>query len=82
MHFAIKIIAVISIFSREFINKTNGQVKIEGNHYAMPVLAKTLKTIAQKGIEAFYEGEIGDKFVQDVQERGGILTKQDLLDYR
>ena len=57
-------------------------MKLEGNQYAMPILAKTLKTIAQRGVEAFYEGEIGEKFVKDVQERGGILTKEDLLHYR
>lgn len=57
-------------------------MKVEGDKYSMPALARTLKTIAQKGIEAFYDGEIGEKFVQDVRERGGIITKEDLLNYR
>ena len=72
---------IITGFYREFINKSNGQVKVEGDKYSMPALAKTLKTIAQKGIEAFYEGEIGEKFVQDVKERRGIITREDLINY-
>jgi len=74
---------LLIVFS-EFVNETNNpsQLKVEGDRYSMPELAKTLKMIALNGVEAFYEGKIGDKFVQDVQWRGGIITKEDLIHYR
>ena len=73
---------LLILFS-EFVNETNpSQLKVEGDRYSLPELAKTLKTIALNGVEAFYEGKIGDKFVQDVQWRGGIITKEDLIQYR
>ena len=45
-------------------------------------LANTLTAIAEKGPEIFYTGEIGQKIVAEVQRRGGILTTQDLANYR
>ncbi|KAI9068256.1 gamma-glutamyltranspeptidase [Trametes sanguinea] len=45
-------------------------------------LSRTLATIADEGAEAFYKGPIADAIVQKVKETGGILTHQDLEDYR
>jgi gamma-glutamyltranspeptidase/glutathione hydrolase len=45
-------------------------------------LAKTYREILDKGIEHFYGGELGQKIVDAVQEAGGILTLQDLKDYK
>ena len=47
-----------------------------------PTFAKTLRDIAQYGVEAFYNGTIGDQLVEDIGKRNGILTKQDLQQYR
>lgn len=60
----------------------NGQVLRLGDTYKMPVLAATLKQVARLGVETFYDGAIGDKLIQDVRARGGILTKEDLRQYR
>lgn len=46
-----------------------------------PELANTFRLLASKGIEAFYKGEIARKIVTAVQEKGGILTLDDLADY-
>jgi len=46
-----------------------------------PKLARTLKTIAEQGPDAFYTGELADKIVNEIKNRGGIITKQDLADY-
>lgn len=45
-------------------------------------LAGTLEAIATKGAEAFYKGPIAAAMARDVQARGGLLTEQDLADYR
>ena len=45
-------------------------------------LAKTLKDIAEHGADIFYKGSVGAKLVEDIQRRGGIITKDDLLHYR
>ena len=45
-------------------------------------LAKTYREILDKGIEYFYGGELGQKIVDTVQAAGGILTLQDLKDYK
>ena len=45
-------------------------------------LAKTYREILDKGIGHFYGGELGQKIVDAVQAAGGILTLQDLKDYK
>ena len=46
-----------------------------------PKLAKTLNIIANKGDQAFYEGEIADWIVEDALANGGLITKGDLANY-
>ncbi|XP_070184524.1 glutathione hydrolase 1 proenzyme-like, partial [Littorina saxatilis] len=44
-------------------------------------LAKTLQAIATEGVDAFYNGSLTDTIVQEIQENGGIITRQDLEDF-
>jgi gamma-glutamyltranspeptidase/glutathione hydrolase len=46
-----------------------------------PELAQTFRLLASEGIEAFYRGELAQKIVTAVQEKGGILTLDDLANY-
>ena len=46
-----------------------------------PKLARTLNIIANKGDQAFYEGEIADWIVKDSLANGGLITKGDLANY-
>lgn len=52
-----------------------------GEHFRNPELARTLRLIAARGIEAFYGGEIARKIVAAVQEKQGIMTMEDLASY-
>lgn len=45
-------------------------------------LAQTLKILANKGAKAFYEGELGEKLVQFMQLHHGIITMDDLKNYK
>ena len=49
---------------------------------AMPALAETLEAICEQGAALFYSGRIGQAIADDVQGRGGILTRADMAAYR
>lgn len=46
-----------------------------------PKYAETLQTIANEGIDTFYTGKLADQIVKEIQDRGGIITKDDLAKY-
>jgi gamma-glutamyltranspeptidase/glutathione hydrolase/leukotriene-C4 hydrolase len=46
-----------------------------------PKLAQTLEMIANQTADVFYTGELADKIVNEIQNRGGIITKADLAAY-
>ncbi|XP_052225167.1 glutathione hydrolase 1 proenzyme-like [Dreissena polymorpha] len=62
-------------------NNQTGKTYKEGETMKLPKLAQTLQVIADEGPEAFYNGSLADDIVADIQEAGGIITKQDLANY-
>jgi len=52
-----------------------------GDTFKNPDLAKTLKTLVLKGSEEFYKGDIARKIVKAVQNKGGVMTLEDLARY-
>lgn len=65
-----------------FVNPKTGKIWKEGDTMYRPQLAETFKVIAKDGVNAFYKGELGKKFVEDVKELGGIITEQDLTEFQ
>jgi gamma-glutamyltranspeptidase/glutathione hydrolase len=53
-----------------------------GDTIKNPDLAKTLKLVAEKGTDAIYKGEIAQKIAAEVQKQGGIITAEDLANYK
>ncbi|MGB3495862.1 MAG: gamma-glutamyltransferase [Elainellaceae cyanobacterium] len=60
----------------------DGKLVKSGDRTIMPNLANTLEYLAEEGVDAFYAGEIGKRLVQDCQDHGGFLTRDDLMHYR
>jgi len=62
--------------------KPDGSVPAAGDRLIQPDLAITLEAIAKSGPRAFYEGAIAEKLAADVQAAGGVMTVDDLKNYR
>lgn len=58
----------------------NGQPRPVGDWLRQPVLARTLRRLADEGFEDFYRGEIARLIVQDMQQNGGFICQDDLTD--
>ena len=41
-------------------------------------MGRTMRRIAEHGIEDFYHGEIADKIVADMKANGGLISHEDL----
>ena len=52
-----------------------------GDQVVQKTLASVLKKIASNGKAGFYEGEVAQKIVHDIQANGGLLTLEDLKNY-
>ncbi len=53
-----------------------------GETFKQPLMAKTLERIASNGPDEFYKGKTADLLVAQMQRDGGLISKQDLADYR
>lgn len=62
--------------------KPDGSPYEAGDTLKQPELAKTLKLISRKGAAVFYQGEIAEKIVAEMEKGGGLITRQDLADYK
>jgi len=62
--------------------KADGSALSTGDTLVQSDLAATLEAIARDGPRAFYEGPVADKIAADVQAAGGVMTADDLKDYR
>ena len=63
-----------------FLN-SEGESFEPGDKLVQKDLANTLKIISENGKKGFYEGEIADKIVNDIQANGGYITLDDLKNY-
>ena len=67
--------------SRKYFLKKDGSTYTGGETFVQKDLAKTLRLIQKEGESAFYRGKIADLIVTDMQNNGGIISKEDLAQY-
>lgn len=59
----------------------DGRAPRIGQLFRQPDLARTLRTIAEGGPEAFYRGPLATAIAACVQQKGGLLAASDLADH-
>jgi gamma-glutamyltranspeptidase/glutathione hydrolase len=60
----------------------DGKLYNEGEVFKQPELAETLRRMKEEGPREFYEGRTARFIVEDVKSNGGLITFQDLKDYK
>jgi len=68
--------------SAKIFLKPDGSALAPGDRLVQSDLADSLEAIAQGGPQAFYQGPIAYKIAAAVQAAGGVMTVDDLKDYR
>src|SRR3954465_68012 len=62
--------------------KPDGSLIARGTLLVQSDLAATLEAISKQGPRAFYEGPVADKISAVVREAGGLMTSDDLKNYK
>lgn len=68
--------------SMEIFYKENGESYKQGEQLIQKDLASSLKQIATNGPQAFYDGDIARKISSFMKKDGGLITSEDLKNYR
>lgn len=67
--------------TRKIFTKENNKFS-EGEIFKQTELAKTLKAIRDNGVNGFYGGWVAENIVKEMKQSGGIITHQDLKNYK
>jgi gamma-glutamyltranspeptidase / glutathione hydrolase len=65
---------------RIFLN--SGKYYEAGERLVQPELARVLARIRDRGAQDFYEGETAQRLAADMREHGGLITMDDLRNYK
>ena len=60
----------------------DGEPLRPGTHITNPDMARSLRLIAEHGSAVFYSGEIGERIAADMAANGGLLSLDDLRNYK
>jgi gamma-glutamyltranspeptidase/glutathione hydrolase/leukotriene-C4 hydrolase len=60
----------------------DGVLLREGDAIRNANLSRTLGLIAERGADVFYQGEIADAIISKIRAEGGIMTHEDLINYK
>ncbi|CAN7986270.1 unnamed protein product [Ixodes hexagonus] len=65
-----------------FLHNETRQLLTEGDMFRRPVLATTLKRLAQYGAGDFYSGLLSKNMLKDIRKEGSLLTTDDMGSYQ
>jgi len=65
-----------------FVNPETGEFFRYGERIRPKEFCETLKMIAMHGGNYLYNGTLAKIFVSDIQQMGGIITEEDMANYR
>ena len=68
--------------SCEYFLKAGGEPYQHGERLVQADLARTLELVAEQGASVFYEGEIADLIVAEMERGGGLVDRDSLAAYR
>ena len=71
-----------NLASRKYFFKPNGESYQPGELFIQKDLAQTLERISEYGRAGFYEGKTARLIVDEMKNLGGLITLDDLRDYR
>lgn len=74
----------LSIFpaSRRYFLPDSGHAPKPGSVWIQRDLGRTLEAIRDRGRDGFYAGWVADSIVAEMARGGGLISRQDLADYR
>lgn len=64
------------------LHHQDGTLRDPQSPIVIPNLSDTLDAIAREGANLFYKGELATRLSQHCREGGGMLTREDLVNYR
>lgn len=67
---------------RKLYCRADGTPKQVGEWVHNPDYAQTLRLIAAQGADVFYQGELAELIVKDMEAHGGLISRADLAGYR
>lgn len=68
--------------SKKALMKADGTPWKAGDRWVQKELAETLKRIAKDGHDGFYKGKTAELIEKDMLANGGLITREDLANYR
>jgi len=68
--------------TKAYFLKVGGAPYKRGEIFKQKDLAATLKAIRDRGAKGFYEGPVADLIVAEMEKNGGVITREDLKNYR
>lgn len=68
--------------SARYFFRKNGSSLQQGDLWQQKDLAKTLQKISDEGKNGFYRGSIADLIIDEIKRGKGIMTHDDLINYR
>lgn len=68
--------------SQKIFMRRDGNVLQPGDRFVQSDLARTLDLIARRGPRGFYEGRVAEQIAAAVQKAGGLMTAEDLKNYK